>query len=118
DGNGNLTGITRLDNTRLTFAYDADGRLTREDTPTTGATFVYDGNGMLSSIDGGLGDTITVAPVLSHGFASPAANLQDGVAVVTDALSHPTTIMLDSSGKPAQLQRADGSIEGFVYDSN
>lgn len=61
--------------------------------------------------------TPTVTPVLAQGISS-AANLGSSVGVFTDALSHATSIALDSAGQPTQIFAGDGGVENFTYDSN
>src|SRR5207302_1330768 len=81
-------------------------------------TYAYDSNtNLFSSMDRGLGTTLSLAPAASQGLAtSPAKNANQALAVITDPLSQLTTYTMDGISRATKLQTPDGGTQSWVLD--
>jgi RHS repeat-associated protein len=119
NGSGDLTAITDAAGNERDFTYSGAHRLLSDVYGPLRATFTYDSTtGAGSSVDRGLGNTLSLAPAATQGLAtSPAINSSKAVGVLTDALSQKTTYTVDSLGRTTQLQTPDGATQNWTLNS-
>ena len=112
-----LTSTQYPDGANRTFTYDANHKLTTEQFGDQTTTLAYS-SGMLSSIDRGGSSSTSFTPELSPGLTTtPAKNASDGVAVVTDPLSHAGTYTLDTLGRATKYVAPDGGTQQWTLNS-
>jgi RHS repeat-associated protein len=119
NGSSDTTAITDAAGNERDFTYSGAHRLLSDVYGPLRATFTYDSTtGAGSTVDRGLGNTLSLAPAATQGLAtSPAINSSKAVGVLTDALSQKTTYTLDSLGRTTQLQTPDGAPQNWTLNS-
>ncbi len=115
DSNNNLIGFTDAAGDAYTFGYDTAHRLIGEQVGPLNTTYTFSAsNGTLTQINRGLGTTLGVTAAATQGLgAATAINANQAFAAMTDGLNHTTNYLLDTLGRPLQLQTADGAIQSW-----
>jgi RHS repeat-associated protein len=122
DSNHNLTSLSDAANQTRSLNYDSGHRLTHETWAPFSVTLQYDSSTQrLTSINQGLGTSYTLVPEQMQGLfvssTTPAANVSAHVAVLTDPLSHATTLTLDSAGRLLKEATADGGTQTWARNA-
>jgi len=111
-------GVTNPDGNSRDFTYGSH-KLTVESWGSETTTLTYDGTtGQATNVNRGGGATTSLTPQVGPGLAaSPAKNASASLAVVTDALSQPTTFTLDTQGRATKLQTPDGGTQQWTRNA-
>jgi YD repeat-containing protein len=120
DGNGNLTGIIDPAGGVRTFTYNTSHQLINDQIGVLNATFAYDASSALLTtvtLDQSQSAYLKVASAAGAPLNSPAINLSAGAGVLTDALSRPTTYLMDGLGRITQLRTPDGATQSWSLNS-
>jgi RHS repeat-associated protein len=116
ESSGNLTHITDADGTTRSLTYDSSSLLKTDQWSPYIAAFTYGTENNLAVVDLGLGTSYQIAAAELQGLtAVPLAD--EGVATVTDPLSHRTTYTLDSFGREIAMTTPDGATQSWARNS-
>ena len=126
DGLGRLTAKTMRDGTVISYAYDADSRLTSVSMPGQTITYAYDASGNLTGITDPSGTTTMSYDKLGRRLTrtdpsgktiaftyTPAGRLK----TMTYPGGNVVTYAYDTAGRPSTITDWEGNQTSFQYDS-